>query len=238
MTWFKLCEPNWGRADWPQMLSKAFELMPHNTAGTFKPWSKMNYGRITFMNDERNISVAINTEIHWPIKIYATAIVSFRDTPNKNGYIQKEWKWEEFKRMPYDIVKGVYELIDKEDGNNGDDEETVPDYDPSESLNPSLVLSSKKFAEATGDCFAVAGKTQISIGGTLVHGMVTHPLTKQYYWHAWVEKDGMAIDNTIDLKVPVERYYEIFKAEPKARYNGLSWVGEKMYKSNHWGPWL
>ena len=62
--------------------------------------------------------------------------------------------------------------------------------------------------EATGDCYKAAYRLAVSNGGEVVHGEVYQD--GKVFGHAWVEKDGMAIDNSNGnmVELPVEEYYQ------------------------------
>ena len=97
-----------------------------------------------------------------------------------------------------------------------------------------------------GDCYEVAGKYVMDncfMGDgdvLLVHGEVTGQgkIAGIKYGHAWVEKNGMVIDNSNgrNINVPVEFYYALGHIERTYKYN-CEEMRKKILETKHWGPW-
>ena len=91
-----------------------------------------------------------------------------------------------------------------------------------------------------GDCFQKALHLffEDPKDSVLCHGIVTGqgPIAGIKYNHAWVEKDGMAIDKTINKEFPVSVYYYLGKIEIVRKYK-LDDVTKNMDKYGTYGPW-
>jgi hypothetical protein len=78
-------------------------------------------------------------------------------------------------------------------------------------------------------------------GGTLKHGMVTHPWDKNDFWHAWVEKDGKIYDwQTAEVRktepASVSDFYAWWKPRDVTSYTAAE-AQKHAHKSKHYGPW-
>jgi len=88
---------------------------------------------------------------------------------------------------------------------------------------------------ATGLCFPTAVKEAGARGGEVVHALVTHPVTRQSFWHAWVERDGRVYDDT-GAQLPVSRFYEMFEPVDVRRYSDTEAMVYAV-RTGHHGPW-
>jgi hypothetical protein len=98
---------------------------------------------------------------------------------------------------------------------------------------PSTNISSNtEFAQ--GMCFQHAVK-EAKRGGTVVHALVTNPVTSKRFFHAWVERKGKVYD---DLKhhLGISRFYELFQPEEVRRYSDIEAMVYAV-RTGHYGPW-
>lgn len=124
----------------------------------------------------------------------------------------------------------------------------APVVEPSkEGVQPGLSGSTKdeRSVVVCGDCYRFAAQwkapsDQESV--VVVHGMAQEPLSKntKRFPHAWVEWHGKAFDwQTQATKpdgIPLEMFYELWKAEPKKRYTSDE-AKALAVRNKHWGPW-
>lgn len=91
-----------------------------------------------------------------------------------------------------------------------------------------------------GNCFEVALHTfmEDSQNRILVHGIVTGqgPIEGIEYNHAWVEENGVVIDNTVHIKIPWQAYYAIGNITITRKYDREK-AYECMLKYKTYGPW-
>jgi len=134
MNWYKTSQKAWTRSNWIIMLEKAFELIPHSTAGTFHRWTEPYLGRVSFMNDREDIRTELAADLYPFRKAQIGIFVSTRDGQSDSEV--KSWSGEDFKTMPYDIVKEVYRMIDGfSDDDDDDDFRRDKDYPNTPSPN-------------------------------------------------------------------------------------------------------
>lgn len=92
-----------------------------------------------------------------------------------------------------------------------------------------------------GECFRYAYQLVTKQGGTLKHGMVTHPWDRNNFWHAWVEKDGKVHDwQTAEVRraepVEVSDFYAWWKPRDVRSYTAdeaEKWAA----RTRKLGPW-
>lgn len=91
-----------------------------------------------------------------------------------------------------------------------------------------------------GNCFEVALHTFMEdmVNRTLVHGIVTGqgPIKGIKYNHAWVEENGVVVDNTVHITLPCEVYYSLGQIEITRKYDRLN-VNKMIEKFGTYGPW-
>lgn len=100
-----------------------------------------------------------------------------------------------------------------------------------------------------GDCFETAGRyvmdhtflnKEENKNIFLVHGEVTGQgaIKGVKYGHAWVEENGMVIDNSNkrNIKIPKELYYAIGNITNTIKYTPEE-ARKKMLQFKHWRPW-
>lgn len=99
-----------------------------------------------------------------------------------------------------------------------------------------------------GLCFPWAFKRVQEYGGTLVHGIVTSPLSDppHEYSHAWLELGGKVFDwQTMEAGHggkyngkgwPVKTFYKVFQPKNLSKYDQDEAV-VKLLKEKHYGPW-
>ena len=92
-----------------------------------------------------------------------------------------------------------------------------------------------------GECFMYAYQFVTRKGGTLKHGMVTHPWDKNDFWHAWVEKDGKVHDwQTAKVRktdpVSVGDFYLWWKPRDVKIYTADE-ARKQSARAKHYGPW-
>ena len=96
----------------------------------------------------------------------------------------------------------------------------------------------KSFApreDLAGLCFPTATREAADRGGEVVHALVTHPVSRMRYWHAWVERDGRVYDNTV-AQLPIAKFYELFQPKDVRRYSHYE-ANTCMLRTRHHGPW-
>jgi len=92
-------------------------------------------------------------------------------------------------------------------------------------------------------CYELSGRLALNDQKyTLVHGILTSPLTEQQLAHAWVEfesKDGIGMlvfDPVMDITLPQQGYYNLFKVTHRTVYLNSEAI-ENMTQPGHFGPW-
>ena len=120
MSWYKKAQKKWNVTDMIEMLNHVFNLIPHDR-GPFVQWTKPYLGQVTFMNEEKNIKIAIKFDVY---PFSHIEVLCYVDTPR--GYLgtfRIEENLSNFKSIPYQIVTKAYEIIDnpqKEEDDDGD----------------------------------------------------------------------------------------------------------------------
>ncbi|HEY5657682.1 MAG TPA: GNAT family N-acetyltransferase [Myxococcota bacterium] len=102
---------------------------------------------------------------------------------------------------------------------------------------------------ACGLCFPWALNDVLRHGGTLVHAVVTAPLSRppHRYEHAWVERDGRVYDwqtmvvgyggpRFAHKGYPIQTFYELYSPEHVVKYSVEEAVDESIVEG-HDGPW-
>ena len=91
-----------------------------------------------------------------------------------------------------------------------------------------------------GECFMYAYDFAKQNGGTLKHGMVTHPWDKNDFWHAWVEKDGKVFDWQTEQRnadpVDVADFHTWWKPRDIRTYT-VEDARKLAWRDKHYGPW-
>lgn len=99
-----------------------------------------------------------------------------------------------------------------------------------------------------GNCFFIHGSFVVSeLGGyeddlRLCHGVAIGrgPLDNIPHWHCWLEKNGIAYDNSngSNVAMPIELYYSVgnINAEYVHKYTRQQ-ARDKMLETEHYGPW-
>jgi len=99
-----------------------------------------------------------------------------------------------------------------------------------------------------GECFSWALQDAAAYGGTVVHGVVTTPLSSppHRYEHAWVEREGKVYDwQTMEAQhggryrgkgYPIDVFYELYRPTATVQYTAGEAVGE-LSREGHYGPW-
>lgn len=99
-------------------------------------------------------------------------------------------------------------------------------------------------ATEKGDCFEAHGQIVLrarTAGFLLCHGTVEGTggeVEGQRYDHAWIEVNGMVIDqsNGRNCSCTKRKYYEIGKVKDVKRYTSEE-VAKKTFETENWGPW-
>jgi len=151
VNWYKISQKDWNRSSWIEMLEKAFELMPHDDAGTFHRWTEPNLGHVSFMNDNQDIRVELAANIYWSGITDISISVSSRS--GEFGSTTKTFSAKDFKQMPHDIVEEVYKMIDdpfygheKNDDDFPGDDDNRPRYP--NTPDPAMDIKEDEYAVA------------------------------------------------------------------------------------------
>lgn len=90
-----------------------------------------------------------------------------------------------------------------------------------------------------GDCFVVAlNLVMDNPSYKLVHGIVTGQgvISGIQYCHAWVESGNVVIDDTVDIVIPKDIYYDIGNISITKEY-AYKEALERALKYETYGPW-
>lgn len=128
MNWLiKICQQEWARQDWVEMLSKTFDLLPHHK-GPFTQWTEPNMGRVSFMNETQDIRINFSMDMH----LHRTDChVMIQPKEGDTKSFTMESAPNEFKELPYKLVTRINEILDEpeRDFDDGDDDPD-PEWEP------------------------------------------------------------------------------------------------------------
>ena len=97
-------------------------------------------------------------------------------------------------------------------------------------------------ANKGGNCFQVAFELMTELGDSsdalLVHGVCIGrgAIAGIQFVHAWVEMNGLALDDTVGATLPIERFYELGQVSVTYKYTYRQML-EKATDSGTYGPW-